>query len=141
MPVMTAKLVGTSSLIDECLPIHDFSAAYELRIDAPPRVIYENLLNSDFSEPWLVHLLMSIRSGRRLARNRVPRGLRERLPGDGLCHFGGRSEQGDRHWRCRSILASRWRAMPGTHAGGFCRVLAFRPCEGRMELQAEGRVA
>ena len=42
---MTARLVEARSLIDECLPIHDFSAVYEIRIDAPASVIYERLLD------------------------------------------------------------------------------------------------
>ena len=81
---MTARLVEARSLIDECLPTHDFSAVYEIRIDAPTPVIYESLLNSDFSDLWLVRLLMSIRSGRRLPRNHTTGGLRQRLQGTGF---------------------------------------------------------
>jgi len=43
--------------IDEFLPNHDFSAAYEIRIDAPASAVYQCLLRSDFSELWLVRLL------------------------------------------------------------------------------------
>ena len=84
MPKMTTRMVEARALIDECLPTHDFSAVYEIGIDAPAPVIYERLLSSDFSELWLVRLLMSIRSGRRLPRNRVPTGLRHRLHGTGF---------------------------------------------------------
>jgi hypothetical protein len=70
--------------IDEFLPIHDLSASYEIRINAPASVVYECLMCSDFSEAWLVRLLMSIRSGKRLQRNRVPSDLRQRLQGTGF---------------------------------------------------------
>ena len=81
---MTAEPGGTNSLIDKCLPSHDFSAAYDIRIGATPPVIYESLLNSDFSDPWLVRVLMAIRSGRWLPPHRVPSGLRARLQGTGF---------------------------------------------------------
>ncbi len=42
---MTARLVEARSLIDECLPSHDFSAVYEIRIEAPASVVYERLLS------------------------------------------------------------------------------------------------
>ncbi len=70
--------------IDEFVPTHDFGAAYEIRIDAPSSVVYECLLRSDFSEMWLVRLLMAIRSGKRLPRSRVPTDLRQRLQGTGF---------------------------------------------------------
>jgi len=84
MPKMTARLVEARSLIDECLSSHDFSAVYEIRIEAPASVIYERLLNSDFSELWLVRFLMSIRSGRPLPRNHTTAGVRQRLQGTGF---------------------------------------------------------
>jgi hypothetical protein len=84
MPKMTATLVEARPLIDECLPTHDFSAVYEIRIDAPTPVIYESLLNSDFNELRLVRFLMSIRSGRSLPRNHTTAGLRQRLQGTGF---------------------------------------------------------
>ncbi len=40
--------------IDEFLRDYDFSAAYEIRIDAPALVVYQCLLGSDFSRLWLV---------------------------------------------------------------------------------------
>jgi hypothetical protein len=60
MPRMMAKVVGACSLSVECLPVHDFNAAEEIRIDAPAPVISESLLHSDFSELWLVRFLMRI---------------------------------------------------------------------------------
>ena len=68
--------------IDEFLPTHDFSAVYEIRIDAPASVVYECLLHSDFSDLWLVRLLMTIRSGNRLPR--VHGDLPQRLQGTGF---------------------------------------------------------
>jgi hypothetical protein len=70
--------------IDEFLPDPDFRAAYQIRIDAPPSVVYESLLHSDFSELWLTRWLMTLRSGRRMPRHRPPDGLRQRLPGTGF---------------------------------------------------------
>ena len=72
------------SRIDEFLPTHDFSVAYELHIDAPPSLVFQCLLRSDFNKPWVVRLLMTIRSGKRLPRNRVPGDLPQRLRGTGF---------------------------------------------------------
>ncbi len=70
--------------IDEFLPIHDVSATYEIRINAPPTVVYRCLLRSDFNKLWVVRFLMTIRSGKRLPRNRVPGDLPQRLQGTGF---------------------------------------------------------
>ena|SRR6266849_5788711 len=70
--------------IDEFLPNHDFSAGYEIRINAPASMVYECLLSTDFSEAWLVRLLMTVRSGKRLPRSRAPTDLRQRLQGRGF---------------------------------------------------------
>ena len=72
------------SRIDGFLPTHDFSAAYEISIDAPTSVVYQCLLRSDFSEAWLVRLLMTVRSGKWLPRTRVPSDLRQRLQSTGF---------------------------------------------------------
>jgi hypothetical protein len=53
-----------STRIDEFLPIHDVSASYEIRIYAPPAIVYHCLLRSDFNDLWLVRLLMTIRTGK-----------------------------------------------------------------------------
>jgi hypothetical protein len=70
--------------IDKFLPNYDFSAAYEIRIDAPTLVVYQRLLVSDFNEVWMVRVLMTLRSGRRIPRNRVPGDLRHRFQGTGF---------------------------------------------------------
>ena len=67
--------------IDEFLRSHDFSASYEIRINAPPSVVYQCVLRSDFNKQWVVRLLMTIRTGKRLPRNRVPGDLPQRLEG------------------------------------------------------------
>jgi hypothetical protein len=67
--------------IDEFLPTHDVSAVYQIRINAAPSVVYQCLLRSDFNKPWLVRLLMTIRTGKRPPRNRVPGDLLQRLQG------------------------------------------------------------
>lgn len=70
--------------IDEFLPISDVSASYEIRINAPPSVVYQRLLVSNFNEAWVVRLLMTLRSGGRPPRNRAPGDLRQRLQGTGF---------------------------------------------------------
>ncbi len=70
--------------IDEFLPIYDLSASYEIRIGAPRPVVYQCLLRSDFNKPWLVRLLITIRTGKHPPRNRVPSDLRQRLHGTGF---------------------------------------------------------
>jgi hypothetical protein len=47
-------------------------------------VVYECLLQSDFSELWLMRLLMTLRTGKRMRRHRTPGDLRQRLPGTGF---------------------------------------------------------
>ncbi len=47
---MATRPLEARSLIDEFLPNHDFSAANEIRIDAPTSVAYQCLLRSHFSE-------------------------------------------------------------------------------------------
>jgi len=70
--------------IDESLPIYDVGTSYQIGIHAPPSVIYQCLLRSDFNNLWLVRLLMTIRSGRRFPRTLVPSDLRQRLQGTGF---------------------------------------------------------
>lgn len=70
--------------IGEFLPNYDFSASYGLNVSAPASVVYESLLAADFSELWLVRLLMTVRSGRLLLRSRVSTDLRQRLQGTGF---------------------------------------------------------
>jgi hypothetical protein len=76
---------------DEILPHHDFSASYDIRVNAPASVVYERLLTLDFSSLWLVRLLMTVRSGKRFPQSSVTADLRQRLRGHGLCYFGGSS--------------------------------------------------
>ena len=76
---MVSRTNESPSLMDGLPPNHDFSAAYEIRINAPTSVVYHCLLHSDFSDLWLVRLLMSIRSGKWLPRNRMSGDLRQRL--------------------------------------------------------------
>ncbi len=70
--------------IDEFLPIYDVSAFYEIRINASPSVVYRCLLCSDFNDLRLVRLLMTIRTGKRPTRSRVPVDLPQRLQGTGF---------------------------------------------------------
>jgi hypothetical protein len=70
--------------MDEFLATHDFSAIHEIRINAPPTVVYRCLLRCNFNDLWLVRLLMTIRTGKRPPRNRVPGDLPQRLQGTGF---------------------------------------------------------
>jgi hypothetical protein len=70
--------------IDEFLPISDVSASYEIRINAPPSVVYQRLLVSNFNEAWVVRLLMTLRGGGRPPRNRAPGDPRQRFQGTGF---------------------------------------------------------
>jgi len=72
------------SRIDESLPDHDFSAAYQISIKAPPPAVYQHLLVSDFNDIWIVRVLMSLRSGKRIQRDQAPIDLRQRLRGTGF---------------------------------------------------------
>jgi hypothetical protein len=70
--------------MDEFLPVYEVSAAYEIRIHAPALVVYQCLLRCDFNQLWIVRTLMSLRSGKRLPRKRVPGDLFQRLQGTGF---------------------------------------------------------
>jgi hypothetical protein len=72
------------SQIDAFLPNFDFSASYQVLVNAPRSTVYECLLHSDFSELWLMRLLMTIRTGKRMPRSHMPRDLRQRLQGTGF---------------------------------------------------------
>lgn len=81
---LVANPIEDHAQIDEYLTSPDFSARYEIRINAPAPVVYRCLLRSDFSELWLVRLLMTVRSGKRLPRSPLPSDLRQRLQGTGF---------------------------------------------------------
>ena len=70
--------------IDAFLPLYDVSASYEVPIRAPRSVVYQCLLRSDFNDLWVVRLLMTIRTGKRPRRSRVPGDLPQRLQGTGF---------------------------------------------------------
>jgi hypothetical protein len=72
------------SQIDNFLPVYDFSAGYNMRVNAPASVVYESLLRADFNENWVVRLLMTLRTGRRILRKQDPSDVRERLKGTGF---------------------------------------------------------
>src|SRR5271169_297308 len=75
---MASRSPEARSLLNQFLLDHDFSARYEICIDAPASVVYQCLLRSDFSELWLVRLLMTVRSGKRLPRSPMPSDRRQR---------------------------------------------------------------
>jgi hypothetical protein len=81
---MTATTIEARSLIDKFLPEYDFGAAYETCISAPPAVVYQRLLVADFYASWIVRLLISLRTGRRIPRTRPESDLRKRFQGSGF---------------------------------------------------------
>jgi hypothetical protein len=80
----TTSTPKARSQIDEFLPLYDVSASYEVRISAPPSLVYQCLLRSDLNKPWVVRLLMTIRTGKRPSPNRAPGDLHQRLQGTGF---------------------------------------------------------
>lgn len=73
-----------SALIDKFMPSCDFRAAYDIHVQARSSVVYECLLRTDFSEHWVVRLLMTLRSGKRMPRNQSPGDIRQRVQGTGF---------------------------------------------------------
>jgi hypothetical protein len=76
---MVTRSPADGSLIDKFLPNHDFRARYDIHISAPPSVVYQRLLAADFSDAGIVRLLMTLRTGKRMSRQRIPSDLRQRL--------------------------------------------------------------
>src|SRR5258708_6797475 len=85
---MTGGPLETRSLIDEFLPTHDFSAAYEIRILASRYVVYQTLSRSDFSRVRWVRFLMALRAGKWTPRSSEPMNLHQRLQGTGFVILG-----------------------------------------------------
>lgn len=81
---MTATTLGAGSLIDEFLPEWDFGGVYDIRIQAPPGVVYQGVLNTDFYAAPVVRLLMSLRTGRRISRGQPFGELLRRCEGAGF---------------------------------------------------------
>jgi len=71
-------------LIDDFLPSYDVSASYETGIRAPRPAVYDSVLRSDFSELWILRLLMTLRTGKRMSRQRDGASLPQRLQGTGF---------------------------------------------------------
>jgi hypothetical protein len=72
------------SRIDDFLPDHDFSASYDIRVQAPASAVYERRLSLDFGKLRVVRALMMIRTGKRPPRKTVSGDLRQRLQGTGF---------------------------------------------------------
>jgi hypothetical protein len=72
------------SRIDVLLPHYDFRASYQIPINASRSRVYECLLHTDVSEHWLTRFLMTLRTRKRMPRQRVPADLRQRLQGTGF---------------------------------------------------------
>jgi hypothetical protein len=76
--------LDSERLIDTFLPHYDFSATYETFIQAPPAMVYRHLQVLDFSELRVFRLLMALRTGKRIQRDRAPMDLRQRIQGTGF---------------------------------------------------------
>lgn len=71
-------------LIDGFLSDYDFRAAYEIPVNAPAPAVYEHLLASDLHASWIVRLLISLRTGKRIPQDQPRRGFRQRFQGSGF---------------------------------------------------------
>jgi len=74
----------THSLIDDFLPNPDFSAAYQVPVNAPVSRVHERLLAVDFNASPIVRLLLSLRTGRRVRRHRAPGNFAQRFEDSGF---------------------------------------------------------
>ncbi len=81
---MAVGLSEGRCLLDEFLPNYDFGATYEIEIYAPPAVVYRHVLLSDFYAAWVVRLLMSLRTGKRIRRNQPLGDLLRQCEGTGF---------------------------------------------------------
>jgi hypothetical protein len=82
--ISTVTTSEIRSRIDDLPPVCDFRAAYQIRIHASPSVVYQSLLHADFTELAVMRVLMTLRTGKRMPRDRTPRDLRQRLQGTGF---------------------------------------------------------
>ena len=81
---MTTAARRASSLMDELLPDYDFRASYQARISAPAPLVYQRLLVCDLYAAPIVRLLITLRTGKRIPRNRPPAHLRHWFDGSGF---------------------------------------------------------
>ena len=118
------------SRIDDLLPDYNFRAAYQIRSHALRSAAYQSLLHADFSELGVMRVLMALRTGKRMPRNRTPRDLRQRLQGTGFVILDEAPEDeivigvAGRFWRpdggrCMDLTASNFRAFSQT---GYAKV-------------------
>ena len=69
--------------LEEVMPEYDVRTRHRVEVRASANEVWSALFNTDFSDSFLVRILMSVRSGRALRRQgRKP--LRERLAGTGF---------------------------------------------------------
>jgi hypothetical protein len=50
------------TLLDDILPIYDVASRHSIRIDATPGRVYQAIRTVDLGRPWLIRVLMGIRS-------------------------------------------------------------------------------
>ncbi len=78
--------------LDELMPEFDVSATYRVRVRASAGETWRALLNCDFSDSFLVRILLSVRSARLLRRGKR-RPFRERLSGTGFMELASLPER------------------------------------------------
>ena len=76
---MANKPADARSLLAKFLPVYDFDAVYETRVNASPAEVYEHLLQVDLGKISVVQWLMTLRTGKRLQPMPASEGLRERM--------------------------------------------------------------
>lgn len=69
--------------LDELMPEYDVRTRHRTQVRAAPEEVWKALLGTDFSDSFLVRLLLSVRSGRMLPRQ-GSKPLRDRLAGTGF---------------------------------------------------------
>ena len=74
--------------IDDLMPEYDVRTSHRVQVRASTEEVWRTLLGTDFSDSFLVRILMSVRSGRMVQRQaRKP--LRDRLAGTGFIELAG----------------------------------------------------
>jgi len=136
--------------IDEVMPEYDVRTQHRVQVRAAPDVVWDALLGTDFSDSFLVRILMSVRSGR-LLRSQARKPLRERLAGTGFMELAEAPGQevvigvAGRFWRpdggrCFDLEAGEF---PGFSRAGYAKAawnFALAPAETGCLLSTETRV-
>ncbi|HVP43437.1 MAG TPA: hypothetical protein VMS96_08380 [Terriglobales bacterium] len=136
--------------IDELMPAYDVRTRHRVQVRASPEEVWSALVCTDFSDSFLVRILMSVRSGRMVQRQ-GSKPIRERLAGTGFLELAEVPGQevvlgiAGRFWRpdggrCFDVDAGEF---PGFHRAGYAKAVwnfALLPNPGGCQLSTETRV-